>query len=321
MVQSKTASPAPLRQPVRRSAFKLRRLKLLQIRMRLAPAGWGLLGLIVVEFLLSVNFSNNLIFAMTFLLVSITLIGWYHSRTNLSRMIVSDWKSVPAFVGQKAQYSLSLTSKSDAARHGLHLWANGATSSAEFHLAAGEQTECKLYRPTTQRGILATTDAALCSSFPLGIFTGRMHTGSLPTCLVYPAPSGNQPLPDNTTGHNAHLKLESGTYTDMRRYSPGDSLSRISWQAFARFDELYTKEFDGGTGQPALWIRWDDVQVTGVEEKLSQLCRWLLDAHKKHCEYGLELPSQKISPAGEESHLRECLKALALYEHPEPKAC
>ena len=106
----------------------------------------------------------------------------------------------------------------------------------------------------------------------------------------------------------------------MRRYTPGDPLSRIHWKALARFDELYTKEFDGAQGQPALWLRWDDVKAAGIEEKLSQLCRWIVEAHAQNREYGLEIPGTKIDPADGESHQQSCLVALALYEENEALA-
>ena len=313
MAQTKSFIPAFLRQPVTLASLRRKKSKLLQIRMRLTPAGWGLLGLIVVEFLLSVNFSNNLIFAMTFLLVSIALIGWYYSRINLIKLKISDWKSTPVFAGQQAQYTLNIENKTGTVRHSLRPIAKDIPLSQKFHLSGGEYTETTLRRPAIARGLLDTIDTDISSNFPLGIFESRLNSGLLPECLVYPAPTGTQPLPETTAGSNSHLRVESGSYTDMRRYCPGDPLSKISWRAFARFDELYTKEFDGAAGLPALWIRWNDVHAPDVEEKLSQLCRWVLDAHKKHCDYGLELPTGKLGPASEEAHLRECLRALALY--------
>jgi uncharacterized protein (DUF58 family) len=320
MDQTKSFIPTFLRKPVKFSDLKRRQPKIHQIRMGLTAAGCGLIALIVVEFLLSVNFSNNLIFAMTFLLVSIALIGLYHSRVNLMKIRIGDWKSSPVFAGQQALYTLSINNSSNSNRHSLRPVAAGIDQQKEFHLKAREQKEISLRRPAPTRGFLEPLGADICSSFPLGIFKARLHSGELPECLVYPAPAGNQPLPDSTAGTNAHLKVESGSYTDMRRYAPGDPLSRISWKAFARFDELYTKEFDGAAGQPALWIRWDDVKAAGMEEKLSQLCRWVLDAHKKNCDYGLELPGKTFGPAIEETHLRECLRGLALYGEPESQS-
>jgi uncharacterized protein (DUF58 family) len=285
----------------------------MKVRTRLTPSGWGFLGLIFCSFLMAVNFSNNLIFAMTFLLVSIALVGWYHTRANVGGLVLADWRSTPVFAGQKAIYRLTVENRARNGRHGLKATSRGGADEEERHLAAGEQVEMILHRSAPARGILKSIPVDIRSCFPLGIFEGRMAAGPLPECMVYPTPSGEQPIPDRPVGRQAHLLSESGTYTDMRRYSPGDPLSRISWKALARLDELYTKEFDGAQGQPALWLCWDDVRASGVEQKLSQLCRWVLDAHRQNREYGLEIPGTMIEPASEDAHLRNCLRALALY--------
>ncbi len=285
----------------------------LNMRIRPTPSGWGFFGLILCTFLISVNFSNNLIFSMIFLLAGICMVGWYHTRTNLKGLQLSMWKCAPVFAGQQAVYRLSVENNSKAGRHGLLAVSYESITGAERHLSGGELTDITLVRSAPQRGRLAPESAMLCSCFPLGIFQARLVTDALPECLVYPAPIGAQALPDKPSGHQAHQHAESGTYKDMRRYAPGDPLSHIHWKAMARFDELYTKEFDGAQGEVALWLRWDDVLVGGAEQKLSQLCRWVLDAHNRNKEYGLEMPGITIEPANEETHLRTCLKALALY--------
>ncbi len=284
-----------------------------KMRMRLAPAGWGFLGLIGCGFLLSINFSNNLIFAMTFLLIAIALVGWYFTRVNLCGLAPADWRAEPVFAGQTAVFRLQVENRAAQARHGLRVHASSAQGGGEQSLAPGDRAEMALRRLAPRRGRLPRLAVAMHSVFPLGLFEARLAGGELPVCLVYPSPLGAQPLPDQQSNRNAHQLKESGSYTDMRRYAPGDPLSRISWKALARFDELYTKEFDGAQGQTALWLRWSDVRASAVEDKLSQLCRWVLEAHRLGREYGLELPGTVIAPAGEEIHLRRCLEALALY--------
>lgn len=288
------------------------------LRIRLTPPGYGFFALVGCGFLLSINFSNNLLFAMTFMLVSIALVGLYQTWSNLKKLSCSDWRAEPVFSGQQAVYTITLTNQTKVERYGLYGHCAKA-SAVEAQLRKKEQKKFKLQRKTTKRGLLPSAPAEIRSRFPLGIFEARLGAGALPPCLVYPAPVMGQALPIPASNSDAHLFTESGSYRDMRRYSPGDPLSRISWKAFARFDELYTKEFDGAQGQSALWLRWDDLHAGGVEERLSQLCRWVLDAYQEKREFGLELPGEKIEPGGEEAHLQHCLKRLALYGNQEPK--
>ena len=281
--------------------------------MRLAPSGWGFFALIGCGFLLSINFSNNLIFAMTFLLIGVALVGWYFTRVNLSGVVPADWQVESVFAGQMAVYRLQAENRSGQDRYGLRVAAKGAESEGEHLLVQGGRVEMVLRRSAQKRGTLPRSAATIRSAFPLGLFEARLSAGELPQCLVYPKPVGAQPLPEHQPNRSAHQLKESGAYTDMRRYAPGDPLSRISWRALARFDKLYTKEFDGAQGQSALWLRWDDLWVSAVEDRLSQLSRWVLDAHRLGREYGLELPGTRLAPSSEEKHLRACLKALALY--------
>ena len=284
-----------------------------KVRMRLTAAGWGFLTLVLCGFLMSVNFSNNLIFAMTFLLIGIAMVSWWQTRSNLHGLQLSEWRCEPVYAGQKVQYRLAIDNPTNIERFGLRLETEDSLSTDTLSVIADTQIETILTRVAELRGVLEPVDVHLVSSFPIGLFEARMATPLLPTCLVYPAPGGSQTLPDQASGQHAHQRRESGSFTEMRRYAPGDPLSRIAWQALARSDEVYTKDFDGADGKPALWLTWEMTQTGIPDEKLSQLCRWVLEAQRQGREYGLDIPGAKVIPANDESHRRSCLRALALY--------
>jgi uncharacterized protein (DUF58 family) len=50
-----------------------------------------------------------------------------------------------------------------------------------------------------------------------------------------------------------------------------------------------------------------------VEEKLSQLTLWVIEAERAQQPYGLRLPSIEISPALGQMHFHSCLRALSLF--------
>lgn len=264
-------------------------------------------------FLMSVNFSNNLVFAMTFMLSGIALLGWWQTRINVKGLESGDWRYQAVFAGQPVVYSLQVNNLADRPRYALQLLADDIDPSAKTTLDANSDSAIRLQRNTETRGLLKEADAWLCSGFPLGLFIAKYELHDLPACLVYPRPGGNRPLPEVAEGAQAHRRNESGSYTDMRRYSAGDPVSRIAWRVLARCDEVYVKEFDGAQGQPALWLAWSSVEGLALEEKLSQLCRWVLDAERQDREYGLDIPGIGIAPGSGKAHEQNCLKALALY--------
>jgi uncharacterized protein (DUF58 family) len=50
-----------------------------------------------------------------------------------------------------------------------------------------------------------------------------------------------------------------------------------------------------------------------AEERLSQLCFWVLEFDRSNQEYGLRLPGVVIHPASGESHRTQVLRHLALW--------
>jgi uncharacterized protein (DUF58 family) len=66
-----------------------------------------------------------------------------------------------------------------------------------------------------------------------------------------------------------------------------------------------------------VWLSWEQLpQRMGVEEKLSWLTRWVLDAHALHLSYGLRLPGMELPLNSGELQRQRCLEALALFELP-----
>jgi uncharacterized protein (DUF58 family) len=50
-----------------------------------------------------------------------------------------------------------------------------------------------------------------------------------------------------------------------------------------------------------------------MEEKLSQLTLWVIEAERARRPYGLRLPGVEISPALGQMHFHRCLRALSLF--------
>jgi uncharacterized protein (DUF58 family) len=72
---------------------------------------------------------------------------------------------------------------------------------------------------------------------------------------------------------------------------------------------LYANEAGGAE----LWLDYAQVPGANVEERLSQLCRWTLEAQSLGMRYGLLLPGCRIQLNSGEKHQSACLEALALF--------
>ena len=84
-----------------------------------------------------------------------------------------------------------------------------------------------------------------------------------------------------------------------------DPVEALKWNILAN---------KAGRADAELWLSWDALppQMT-VEQRLSHLTRWVLEADTRGMAYGLRLPGATLPLAGGPSHRAECLRALALH--------
>jgi uncharacterized protein (DUF58 family) len=72
------------------------------------------------------------------------------------------------------------------------------------------------------------------------------------------------------------------------------------------------KEFGAMAGSD-LWLDYYALQGGDVEQRLSRLTWWVLEAERAQLPYGLKLPGKTIAPASGKQHRDACLEALALF--------
>ena len=135
--------------------------------------------------------------------------------------------------------------------------------------------------------------------------------------LVYPKPAGNSQLP----AKDARVADSSGQqsighgddFAGVRAYVPGESQRHIDWKAVARGQPLMTKEF-AAESKGAVCLDFLEIRLANVEEKLSQLTLWVIEAERARQPYGLRLPGFEVSPALGQMHFHCCLRALSLFQ-------
>jgi uncharacterized protein (DUF58 family) len=101
-------------------------------------------------------------------------------------------------------------------------------------------------------------------------------------------------------------------FAGMRPFHPGDSPRRIAWKAYAREQGLQVKLY-AGTAVTSHVFDWDSLEGMDVESRLSQLCRWIEDAHAEGRAFALKLPGVDVPPNVGPAHRQHCLTALAMF--------
>lgn len=291
---------------------------LIQRRIFILPTAFGVLFAVVLLLMLTgaINYGLSLGFILTFLLASMAVTAILHTFRNLLGLRVNAGRTAPVFAGDTAQFSICITNPTPAARYAIAV-ARAGLDVAIVDVAAESEATATVAAPAPRRGWLRPGRLTLHTRFPVGLFRAWSYVELDTRCLVFPRPAApGLPLPplDRGSGEGANLAPGAEDFVGLRRYTPGDSPRHVAWKATARDDALLTKHFVGRASS-ALRLSLELLpRDLDLEEKLSQLTRWVLDAHGRGVPIALELPDRRIEAGYGESHRDACLEALALHD-------
>lgn len=277
-------------------------------------AGLGFAATLLALLLLAINYQNNLVFGLAFLLFSLSLVVILHTYVNLSGLALRAGASEPVFAGQTAHFHLHIQA-AERPRYQLQLGFVGQRKQV-CELAKGQGLELRLPCPAPQRGRLYPGRVQIRSDFPLGIIRCWAMPAMDWHCLVYPQPRALRPL-CNREGGEGHsevfdLRSDSDEFSGFDRYRVGESPRRIFWKAYAKGQGLFSKRYEEARSDD-LVLDWQALADLGVEERLSTLCAWALECERRELSFSLRLPGTDIAAGQGPGHLAAVLRALALY--------
>lgn len=285
-------------------------------RIYILPTGVGFIFALMTFVMLlgSMNYNNNLSFVLTFLLISVGLISMHQCQRNMVGLELGFAGTEPVFSGQKAQFRIAVGNRSKTTRFRIRLTSDSG-SSPVFDVPPGESRVMTLPVPTETRGWVSLDRFGVHTLFPFEMFRAWAWMHMDIRGLVYPKPAEHAPEPPASQaalGHRQHDARGEEDFAGFRKFHPGDSPRNVAWKAYARNDQLLSKQF-AGADMSSQWFDFDDVPALDVEERLSILTRWIIDADRTLEDYGLKLPGLEIPPSHGEAHRHACLEALALY--------
>ncbi len=300
---------------------------LVQRRVYILPTRQGVVFAAVLLMMLlgAINYNLSLGFVLTFLLVAMAFNGMLFTFRNLARLNVSGGRTHAVFAGNSAQFTLNLANHGERERHGIGLSLDRrGRSDVEFtDVPAGATAQVSVTVPAPRRGKLRPGRLTLFTRFPLGLYYAWSYVQPDMHCIVYPRPApAGLPLPpaEANQGIGAAHGQGQEDFAGLRPYHLGDPPRHIAWKTAARGQGLYTKQFSGQAASE-IWLAWDQLPPRmGIEEKLSRLTRWVLDADAQRLNYGLRLPETTIAMASGDAHRERCLEALALFDLPDDDA-
>ena len=288
--------------------------------------GFTLAATLMVLLIGSINYQLNLGYLLTFLLAGSAVVGMHVCHGTLRGLTMNLIAPDAQFAGTSAVIGVNLLNERKTVRYGIGLGALASQGEPykERHWvwadvpAQGSTTVHVAFKPE-RRGLHRVPTLTAETRFPLGTF--RVWTVWRPAAqvLVYPSPEPHPPsLPpgEPRSGGAAATQVHAtGEYDGVRAYRRGDPLKLVVWKKAAKADELVSRDAQQAQ-RFELWL--DFAQAGGAgsagssEFKLSRLCAWVLEAHKRGVDYGLRLPGLEVKPGSGEAHKKRCLEALAL---------
>jgi uncharacterized protein (DUF58 family) len=293
---------------------------LVQRRVFILPTrpGFAFAAVLVLMLTGSINYNLSLGFVLTFLLAAMGINAMLYTFRNLANLRISAARTPSVFAGETAQFTVCIDNPGQTDRYSVGL-TRDKIDSAFVDVPAQHMTYASIGVPAPRRGLLQPGRLTLFTRYPLGIYYAWAYLELDMHCIVYPRPAPpGMPLPPAASNAGAGAPRGQGQddFAGLRHYHPGDSPRHIAWKAAAREQGLLTKQFSG-RADTELWLDWRQLPPNrDLEDNLSRMTRWVLDAHALGMSFGLRLPGRTIALGSGDAQRQRCLEALALFEYP-----
>lgn len=287
--------------------LRARRLYILPTR-----AGLAFGGLVAVMFIAGMNYASGLALLLCFWLAAFLVTAMLRTHRLLAGTRILGAAAAPAFAGNTVQLVLRMSSPAPAAALVLRDVADEAAASGAS--GSADAVTLRLGLRATRRGVWQAPPLELATQAPFGLF--RCWTWlQLPVNTdVYPQPSGSR-LPPEAPGQHAGDALSAAgqdELTWLRPFREGDSPRQVAWKAYARGMPLLVREYRG-TGRAMNEFDFERLAGLDVEQRLSQLARWVVDASARNESWSLRLPGRALLEGADALHRERCLSELARF--------
>jgi uncharacterized protein (DUF58 family) len=296
---------------------KGKKIELNQKRIFIFPtlAGWLYFVVCIALFLIATNYQNNLIHAISFLLISLGVLTIHYTFLNLSGLIVTAVDGRNCHMGELAEFTLILRANNLRRYESINVSFKGESDSSKVYLVEEREKKVRIATLALTRGDFSPPAIKIETVYPLGLLRAwswiELELGS----IIYPK------IEQGRLPHSIEGDLDEGRgknnrgddFSGLSEYIPGASLRHIAWKHYAQGRGLLTKDYVGQENRQ-LWLSWDDWAELPSEKRLSVMTYWALEFEFQGVEYGLALPEVVLSPSNGPQHLKTVLTVLARFE-------
>ena len=280
------------RAPLTRDA----KLTLRNVYIFLSKEGGLYAFLLLITFVAGINYANNLVLGLCFLLASLLVITIHYTFAHLVNLQIKLVDVRDAEVGGKVEVRLQVSSEARQPHRQIRLsfaknafdvkmplWVKAPLADGRPHQSESiliNQVKApqiiSLWLRADQRGRLVLPRLTVSTVYPLGILQAWSYVFLEGSAWVYPAPLAYtiaaaqfSPAADEQTVAQ-QTQVGQDDFDQLDRYIGGESLARVSWAHVARGQGLMSKRFSDEVGQQQCLDYYQMPAITH-EDKLRQL--------------------------------------------------
>lgn len=289
------------------------RLTQKQIFIFLTKEGGLFAMMMLTIFVAGVNYANNMVLGMCFLLGSIVIVTVHHTFHNFSGLLLEAIDASDSEAGGTTQYRIRISPSGRKIPRQILLTWDGQAQLVD-QLRASTLLTFNLSTPT--RGQFLPPRLTVSTVYPLGLLRAWTYVRFNQIAWVSPKPIEGIPNGQTTAAvdHEDAVSRIAGQdeFEDLRTFMPGESLSRVSWPHLARGQGVLTKQFSDARGREQLLDY--DVMHGGHELRLSQLAYWVNRLTSEHIAFELKVRDRTLTLGAGVAHQVAALRLLAEIE-------
>jgi uncharacterized protein (DUF58 family) len=265
--------------------------------IRLTPFGWTLSALILIAWLMAINFSNNLLYAVVCLwlslLITSALLAWLAFR----QVRILGWQHDELFAHRPNSIRLSVDRAGFAGRLSIGL----------DH--PQQREECLWQCAPPNPGRQSLQPPPLWAWDMLGLWQLSRPLPALTERVVYAQPIAHVPLEPQNLGVVA--QQEPDDIAGLRDYQAGDAWRRIDWKASARRGGLVSRQWQGAQSADLHVLRWQALAPLPPRQRQETLSAWVIGLFECQQGWSLQLPNLELDADAGWSHRQRSLTAIA----------
>ena len=284
-------------------------------RIYVLPTRFGFfIGLTLLALTLgALNYNNNGALILSFIIISACNNSLIGAHLTLLGLHIQTQSISPVFAGLLCELKFSVQTKKSKTNQSIFLTGKIDGFETEFELEQ-DKTMVGIKIPTVKRGILQINKLEIFTLQPLGLAKAWSTISLRQQVIIYPTPRG-QPLHSIYTASQGMGGAQAKQITDqphhIREFKVGDSRKQIAWKASARTGQLQVREYESAQSEKLIFD-WHALHTLAYEQRIEQLCLWVVQAEQRNLSYTLLLPNKQFTHELGTAHKVACLEALAL---------